>query len=131
MSDSVDIKHHVVLFNIRNTYRPGMSEEEVYEMTRGFWIIRNAELIQGAQYAFGVSDWTVKGVFPLDEWHGVAEAQIEEFPNRISDAHRTDPRRLFFTSNGKTPDEVRDMYLGKSVGKYMGGRDPVVPVFPR
>lgn len=115
VAEPVDIQHCVFLFRIHHRFKEGMNEKEIYEMTRGFWYKISKEGIEKAQYAFGVVDGIVRGVFSVDEWGRAKDARIEEFPNRKSDPHRTDQTRWFFTSNRKTPDEIRVKYLGKSV----------------
>ncbi|MCY4046584.1 MAG: hypothetical protein OXF42_00515 [Candidatus Dadabacteria bacterium] len=129
-NELVDIQHYVLLFNIKNTFKPGMCQKQIYEMTRGFWLIKE-EHREKAQYAFGVFNGTVRGVFSVDEWHRAVDATIEEFPNHNIGSHRIDPRRWFFTSNRKTPDEISDKYLYKSVSEHLGGRNPVIPVPPQ
>ena len=90
----VEIAEPSVLFRISRSYREGMSPDEVYEVTRGDWLID--ERRDQAEYAFAVYDGVVKEVFKIDRWHFAGN------------------RRWRF--DGKVaPKEIRDKYLGESV----------------
>ena len=93
-SQDARITEPSVLFRISRSYREGMSSDEVYEVTRGDWLID--ERRDQAEYAFAVYGGVVKEVFKIDRWHFAGN------------------RRWRF--DGKVvPKEIRDKYLGKSV----------------
>ena len=90
----LEIEEPSVLFRISRSYREGMSSDEVYEVTRGDWLID--ERRDEAEYAFAVYGGVVKEGFKIDRWHFAGN------------------RRWRF--DGKVaPDAVRDKYLGESV----------------
>ena len=108
--------HKVILFRLNKSFRPGMSDDKIYESTRGAWAVDRARA-GNARYAFGVFDGVVRGAYLVEEWH---KAGTTEYRFR-SAAELQHPGRWEFT--GKTaPPEILQMYLGKSVRKYMAGR---------
>lgn len=119
----VDIRHPVLLFRIQNLFKPDMCKEEIYETTRGIWVI-GKERRQKAQYAFGIVNGIVRGVFSVDNWHNAGST---EFCSRKFKPGET-ARRWEFTSTKETPRKILDMYLHKSVRKYLkrGHQSPVV-----
>ncbi|MGI9297639.1 MAG: hypothetical protein ACR2QC_07055 [Gammaproteobacteria bacterium] len=110
------IAHKVILFRLNRYFRLGMNDEKVYEGTRGVWAIDQARA-KNAQYALGVFDGVVRGVYSVDEWH---EAGTTKYRFR-AESEMNHPGRWEFT--GRTaPPEILERYLGKSVRKYMAGR---------
>ncbi|MCY4042750.1 MAG: hypothetical protein OXF45_02935 [Candidatus Dadabacteria bacterium] len=109
------IYHRVLIFRLNNTYKPNMGEEEIYEMTRGVWVV-NQKRRQKAQYAFGVFRGIVRGVFSIDNWHPAGSTKYRFRP----DIKSSKTTRLWeFTQNAKAPQEIVDMYLYKSVREYL------------
>ena len=138
-AEEVDIQHPALLFRLNKSFRKNMREEEIYEITRGFWVI-GAERRQKAQYAFGVFEGIVRGVFSIYAWHKGLSTEYKFRPDKKDkkDKLRWEKNKLRweFTSNkGNTPQapqEILDRYLHKSVRKHFkkGMQSPVVFVEP-
>jgi hypothetical protein len=62
------ISEPVIAININQTFRPGMSTEDLYDFTRGIWRL-SLETAERAKYAFSVYGGVVKEVFEIDQWH--------------------------------------------------------------
>ncbi len=61
-----EIKEPVILITLNRLYRRGMSSDELYEITRGKWVIgarRNK-----AKYAFAVYKGIVREVYEIERW---------------------------------------------------------------
>ncbi|MCE7983039.1 MAG: hypothetical protein DYG89_17785 [Caldilinea sp. CFX5] len=60
------IHEPVILITINRLYRRGMSAEELYEVTRGNWVIgqRRAQ----AKYAFAVYNGIIREVYEIHRW---------------------------------------------------------------
>ena len=115
-AEETDIQHPVLLFRLNKSFHKNMSEEEIYEATRGFWRI-GTERRQKAQYAFGVFKGIVRGVFSIYDWHKGLSTEYKFRPDIPFD--EKNKRQWEFTSNkGNTPQEIIDMYLHKSVRKH-------------
>ena len=57
-------------FIINQKFRPGMSDDEIYEVTRGDWVISDSRR-QEADYAMAVGDGIVRGLYKIEEWESV------------------------------------------------------------
>ena len=84
-------------FIINQKFRLGMLDDEVYEVTRGDWVIGENRR-QEAQYAMAVGDGKVRGLYKIDTWKSVSHGGQQ---------------RWRFT--GKPADEP---LRGECVGKY-------------
>lgn len=56
-----------ILIRINRKYRDGMSQQELYEITRGVWKI--GERREKAQLAFAIYQGVIKEVYTIDTWH--------------------------------------------------------------
>ncbi|MGI9297638.1 MAG: LEM-3-like GIY-YIG domain-containing protein [Gammaproteobacteria bacterium] len=116
-----NIFHPVLLFRLNRSFRHNMREEEIYEMTRGVWVI-GAGRRQTARYAFAVFHGIVRAVFSINAWHKAGTTEYLFRPREEVD----NPKRWEFT--GETaPPEVLNLYLHKSVRKHFtqGQQNPV------
>ena len=81
---------------INQKFRPGMSDDEVYEVTQGDWVISDSRR-EDAEYAMAVGDGKVRGLYKIDDWESVS--------------HEGQQRWRF---NGKSADEaLRRECVGK------------------
>ena len=104
-----------ILIRINQKYRKGMSDEELFEATRGVWKINENGLeAKKAKYAFAIYKGEIKEVYKIKEWH---KAGTTSYKTR-QDVH--DPRRREF-AGGLAEDEIRNKYLSKSVKEYSPG----------
>ena len=55
---------------INQKFRPGMSDDEVYEVTQGDWVISDSRR-EDAEYAMAVGDGKVRGLYKIDKWESV------------------------------------------------------------
>ena len=118
-----DIQHPVILFQLNKSFHKNMSEEEIYEATRGIWRIgAKGRDTHRYKYAFGVFKWIVRGVFSIDIWHKGLSTKYKFRPNLHLD--EKNKLRWEFTSAGKPPQKILKMYLHKSVRKYCNAQSP-------
>lgn len=64
--DGSDIDVPAVLFNIAKEWRPGMSEEDLFEFTRGWWVMGVKR--EQADIALAVAKGEVRGVWRILGW---------------------------------------------------------------
>lgn len=62
----IDITEPAVLFRINQKYHDHLSEEELYRITRGEWVIGKRR--EQARYAFAVYKGVVLQVFKIERW---------------------------------------------------------------
>lgn len=101
----------VVLININRRYRQGMTQEEIYEATRGNWRV-DTEKIKEIKIVCAVSQGIIRGVFEQQSWAKVTKTK--------------DKGRSYFS--GKIAENnLLNKYLNKSVKKYwpIGSQNPI------
>ncbi len=112
----VEVEEKAILFTINSLYRSGMSDEELYETTRGIWKLgKNREK---AEYAFCVTHGIVREVYKIEKWYPAGTLEYKVRPD--SDSFSKTNRWEF---EGSIANDIRDKYIGKSVGK--GSQNPI------
>lgn len=106
------IKEPVLLITPRRLFERNMSTEDLYEITRGNWVIsanRNK-----ARYAFALRNGVVLQVYHIEQWEPVKA--------RSSEQKRQNRWRFI----GKIAIDM-ERYIGKSVASYItpGSRNPI------
>jgi hypothetical protein len=117
---TMDIDEPVVLIRPARLYREGMSDEELYEATRGVWRVGDRAL--GARYAFAVVHGEVVEVYEIESWQPAGTAAYNF--RRREEVVR--PGRSEFS--GRVADEsMRRRYLGVSVADCFkkGNQNPI------
>ena len=104
-----DIRENIVIIKINRSYREGMNENELYDVTRGCWK-RKIASVEKADYALAVVNGIVKEVYQIDEWLPAENVVRETIPYNET----TDAGRIVF--RGRAADEeIRKKYLDYSV----------------
>ena len=67
-SGEAEITDPVVLVRINNSYKTGMTAEELYEAARGDWAIAPDKRSVKPQYAIAVVDFAIVEVYAIDDW---------------------------------------------------------------
>lgn len=107
----VQIDDPVLLIRINQLYRYGMSALELYEATRGIWLL--GERRESARYALAIFRGVVREVYQIDTWH---RAGSTSYLTR-SRADIENPIRWEFT--GTVADTgVRHKYVNGNVKVY-------------
>ena len=121
-----DLDEDIVVIKINRLYREEMSEEALYEATRGIWK-RKIESVEGTDYCLSVYKGEVVEVYKIDEWLPAGTIPMK---TRTILPERTAGRVEFV---GKVaPDELRNKYIGKSVAKlFKYGEASPIKVFLR
>lgn len=115
----VTIKEPSVVIRINKLYRPVMSAAELYDVTRGVWVVGPQR--EKAHYAFAVFNGVIKEVYEIAQWlragstlstrdpHGVRAAGRWEFVGRIA------------------PEGFRKRYVDRYVGHTFrqGNQNPI------
>ena len=120
---TVDVADPAVLIRIRQEYRPGMSAEELYEATRGVWVMGPRR--ERARYAMAVYDGIVQAVYEIDAWHRAGTTEYRHRPRE----EVVVPGRWEFTGR-PAPETVWARYVGRSVAATWtrGAANPITYV---
>jgi len=108
------ITQKVILINIGQLYRSDMTPSELFEATRGVWIITPDA--HKAEFAFCVSQGIVREVYAIARWR-----RADDPPFRRSDIQGNDSRlKDGWVFEGEVaPEPVRMEYRGTSVRGYL------------
>jgi len=113
--ESVGIRHKALLITISRLYRSNMSEEELYEATRGVW--RLGDKRNSVEYAMAVYQGIVREVYQIKKWHPAGSLPYNtRNPEEFNKGNR-------WEFEGCIATDIRDEYIDKFVGK--GGQNPI------
>jgi hypothetical protein len=112
----VVVREPALLITINRLYRSGMSPLELYEATRGVWVVGPRR--DKAELALAVYQGVVREVYRIRAWHPAGTLAYQTRSDFRSDDVG---RRWEF--EGEIAGDVRDQYIDRSVGK--GGQNPI------
>ncbi len=117
---TIDPSHRVVIFQITNSYRPAMTDAEIYEITRRWWKVSSHRVDRSNPvapvWAMGVCYGIVRGVYRIDDWERPSPADLAEDPKRKG-------RRGF---RGAPDPELEARYLYGDVSSHLNKAQAVV-----
>jgi hypothetical protein len=107
-----NIVEPVMLITVNRLYRRGMNASELYEITRGNWVVGTRR--NKARYAFAVYHGIIREVYEIEEW----------FPAVAWRDEQKTKQRWRFT--GKVAHHLKH-YIGNSTTKYsvIGSQNPI------
>jgi hypothetical protein len=112
----INVKHRAILITINKMYRSDMTSDELYEATRGVWVVGPRR--ENAQYAMAVYQGIVREVYRISKWY---PAGTLEYKYRDQQEMKDNKGRWEF--EGEIAYDIRDQYVNYSVGK--GGQNPI------
>ena len=121
----IEIDENVILIRINKLYHESMSEEEMYEATRGIWKIGVRR--EKADYAFAIYQGEVKEVFYIGSWFPACTLHYNT--RNMQDAISNVKMKGRWEFEGTlAEDSIRDKYIGKSFKHYLphGASNPII-----
>lgn len=119
------ISEPVLLITVNRLYKPDISPQVLYEITRGVW--RVSERRNKAKYAFAVYKGIIREVYEIDSWHP-AQDDSEDRKKWIEDKNiKVDKvTRQRWQFDGSVSLELRH-YVGQSTLNYQvrGAQNPI------
>ena len=112
----VKVKHRAILITINRLYRSNMTDQELYEVTRGTW--RIGQRRNHADVVMSVYQGIVREVYNIEKWHSAGTLQYQ---TRNSLELQTTKRWEF--EGEKSGEDIRSQYVGFNVGK--SGQNPI------
>jgi uncharacterized protein len=112
----VKVQHKAILITINRLYRSDMSKEELYETTRGIWVVGEARRNK-VEYAMALYQGIVLEVYRIKQWYPAGTLKY----NTRDTSHFKNSGRWEFSGN--IAKDVREEYVGFSVGK--AGQNPI------
>ena len=128
-AEKVKVTHNILVCKINNEWKPGMSENELYDITRGNWKA-SLEKAKSVDYVFGVYRGVVKSIYKALEWHKIGDKPHPMQP-RIKEKY-FDQGRIFFIKEESVPKHIIKQYKGKDVNEYVGNtQNPISYILNR
>lgn len=120
-AEDVTIEHPVILINISRQYRYGISQTELYDATRGAWVVGTRRKM--AEFAFCVYRGIVRAVYSIAAWVAAGSTMTSR---DYSNKENKIKKRYEFVGN-LAPVEIQSKYLGKSIKHYYekGAQNPI------
>lgn len=112
----INVKHKAILITINKLYRSDMTKEELYETTRGIWVVGETNRNK-VEYALALFQGIVLEVYRIKQWF---PAGTLKYKTRDTSHFKESGRWEF---SGSIAKDIRDEYIGFSVGK--AGQNPI------
>ncbi len=108
----VEILEPVILITVNRLYRRGMNPEELYEITRGDWVIGRGR--ERAQYACAVYNGIIREVYQIKDWQPATAKREGQ------------KRKQRWRFSGTVATELQQ-YVGGSTARYVvvGAQNPI------
>ncbi len=116
-AEPAEINHNVLLLVINKLYRSDMTDEELYEATRGVWKIGQRR--NQVDLAFAVYRGIVREVYRICCW--LPAGTLTYNTRNINEFIEPNGDRWEFKGK-KAEENIRKQYIGKSVRRYLGDR---------
>jgi len=119
-ADEVTVTDNVIAITINKLFYSNITEEELYEATRGIWKL--GERKTKAKFAFAVFQGVVREVFEINQWYKSGTLKY----NTRDSSEFSEMKRWEF--DGKVAsDNIRNKYIKKSIKSYItqGSQNPI------
>lgn len=117
----------VCLIRVSRKFRYGMSEQDLYDNTRGIW--RIAPTKRSPQYAFAVYNQVIQEVYKIAGWFPAGSTHYSNRPEMAERLLGPDAERYEFVGS-IAEQAIRTRYRFKNVGSYLArnSQSPVLYV---
>lgn len=119
-----NLEIRAVILNISRQYEPGLELEQLYERTRGYWVMQPHDHRE-VEFGIALADGVMREVYRIDAWTRLAVADIQPNPFRRPDPNGPAGRSSFrwiFTGE-LASEELRKRYIGRELESQ--GQNPV------
>lgn len=126
----VNIDEPAILIRINKVFRFDMPPMELYDYTRGHWIL-NKERADKAKYAFSIYDGIIQEIYEIKRWFKAGETysvrEELERPDKHRNPEKLGENRYEFVGNLAT-SKIRKKYRLKSVEHLFkkGNANPIM-----
>jgi len=115
----VTIKEPGIVIRINQLYRPGMTPMELYDATRGVWVLSKRR--ERAKFAFAVFAGVIREVYEVAQWLPAGATMNTRPPGDVLDTGRWE-----FVGR-VAPERIRKRYVDRYVGHTFrqGSQNPI------
>jgi hypothetical protein len=123
--EPADTTDPVLLIRINRHFRYNMTADELYENTRGIWVIGPRRY--KAKYAMAVYAGIIREVYEIDSWHRAGETH---YTTRDQAELAKEQKKRWEFLGRIAPEPVHSRYIGRSVAHLFsqGQQNPIVSV---
>lgn len=122
-----EIRHNILLVQIKKEYYHRLSARAMYEWTRGFWS-RSIEYVRPAQYALSIINGKVAEVYKIHDWILAKDVEDNYLHTYVKESH---DGKIAFVGKPARRD-IRDYYIGRRVDSlYKYGEGSQIRLFLR
>lgn len=120
--NDIQIDENVLIIRVSKLYYPEISDDELYEITRGIWLVAGPRREQ-VEFVFSVFQGFVKEVYKVDSWH---PALTTAYKIRKQEDFSNINGRWEFSGKPAEPN-IQNKYINKSVAFLFpqGAANPV------
>lgn len=118
-AEPVEVDDPALVINIAQTFYYGMSERDLYDITRGIWRL-NVDRARNIDLVLAVHEGVIQEAYQPDDWH---PAGTTDYERRDLDPEHCEGRWEF---TGQTaPESLRKTYVGKRPSNISFGQNPI------
>jgi hypothetical protein len=116
----------VLILKLSRQYEHEMTTEQLYERTRGFWVI-NPVAHRSVNYAMPIAvGGVIREVYRILRWTEIDMWTIEESPLRQRGLHAASKTRYRWRFDGTVDETMRQRYLGRLVPDVAASQNPAL-----
>jgi hypothetical protein len=113
----ITVREPALLIRINQLYRPNMPPIELYDATRGVWVVGPQR--ERAKFAFAVFEGIVREVYEITQWLRGGSTLYTRPAQDVEDSGRWEfVGRL-------APERLRKRYIDRDVSAYLNSRNPI------
>lgn len=123
-AERVEIQIPALLLNLRQQYQQAMTPEQLYERTRGNWVLR-PEGHPRVKHAMPVAFGIIREVYRIESWEQIDVRSEAEHELRRTGVDRPSRSNFRWRFVGEPDEEMRVLYVGKSIAIELRGQNPI------
>ena len=111
-----DFDIRAVILNISRQYEPGLEQDQLYERTRGYWVMQPHDHSE-AEFAIAIANRVIREVYRISDWTRQLASEIEPNPlRRLDPASRVGLSSYRWSFTGvPASEDIRKKYIGREI----------------
>jgi|TARA_B100001559_G_C16484976_1_gene615578 hypothetical protein len=106
--------HELMIVRLNKHYRPGLTNMQLYDLSRGVWGVGNRR--EEVEVVLAMSQGIIRGVYIPQLWHKAGTTEYSHVPRDDVDSEEFKNRWEF--TGIIAPPEISKLYLGKDASSF-------------
>lgn len=123
-AEIADIEIPTLFLNLRNQFERSLTAEQLYERTRGNWVLR-PDRHERVKHAMPVAFGVIREVYRIERWTQIDVRTERDNALRRAGVERASKSDLRWRFDGHPDEAFRKMYMGRAVAFELRGQNPV------